>query len=200
MTGVPRRLVLTLALSLVATVAAADPLPAVTASDRTLGRADAPVTVVEYSSFVCPHCADWHLKVLPAFKARFIDTGQVRLVYRDLPTDPVQVAATAAGIGRCAAPERYFDVARAFMEGQAELRESGRVGPWYDAAVAVSGKRQAEIETCLADPGTVANLREGMRGATAAGVASTPAFFVDGAPVNDTTLDGLSAAITPRLP
>ena len=81
----------------VATVAA---VPAVTAADRVLGRADAPVTVIEYASFTCSHCAAWTNEVLPDFKARYIDTGKVRLVFRDLPTQPVQAAATAAAIGR----------------------------------------------------------------------------------------------------
>ena len=62
--------------------------PAVTSADRVLGRADAPVTVIEYASFVCSHCAHWHKTVLPTFKTLFIDTGQVRLVYRNLPTNP----------------------------------------------------------------------------------------------------------------
>ncbi|MBB5746523.1 thioredoxin domain-containing protein [Brevundimonas variabilis] len=194
-----RRLLIALCLGLFASVAHAGPLD-VTASDRVLGRADAPVTVVEYASFTCPHCADWHNTVLPDFKARFIDTGKVRLVFRDLPTDPVQVAATAAAIARCAAPDRFYAVASSFMSGQAQLRSSYQVGPWYDAAIAVSGKTPAQIETCLADPATMANLRAGMEAASAAGVQSTPSFFVNGRAVQDRTLDGLSSAITPLLP
>ena len=194
-----RRLFLALALGLFASVAHAGPLD-VTPSDRVLGRADAPVTVVEYASFTCPHCADWHNDVLPEFKARFIDTGKVRLVFRDLPTDPVQVAATAAAIARCAAPENFYAVASSFMTGQAQLRASYQAGPWFDAAIAVSGKTQAQIETCLADPSTMAGLRAGMEAASAAGVQSTPSFFVNGQPVPDRTLDGLASAITPLLP
>lgn len=194
-----RRLFLALTLGLFASVAQAGPLD-VTASDRVLGRADAPVTVVEYASFTCPHCADWHNDVLPEFKARFIDTGKVRLVFRDLPTDPVQVAATAAAIARCAAPENFYEVASSLMSGQAKLRASYQVGPWYEAAVAVSGRTQPQIEACLADPSTMANLRAGMEAAAAAGVQSTPSFFVNGQAVPDRTLDGLASAITPLLP
>lgn len=193
------RLALALTLGLIASVARAEPLD-VTTNDRVLGRVDAPVTVVEYASFTCPHCADWHNAVLPAFKARFIDTGQVRLVFRDLPTDPVQVAATAAGIARCAEPDKFYAVASSLMAGQAQLRASYQVAPWYDAAVAASGRTQAEIETCLADPSTVATLRAGVETATEAGVQSTPSFFVNGKAVPDRTLEGLSAVITPLLP
>ncbi len=174
--------------------------PPVTAADRVLGRANAPVTVIEYASFVCSHCAHWHTTVYPAFKARFVETGQVRLVFRNLPTQPVQVGARAAGIARCAAPARFFDVASAFMTGQAALIEGGPIGAWFADAVAVSGKTQAEIDACLADPATLAGIQAEVEGARAAGVPGTPAFFVNGRRVADSSLDGLAAAIQPLLP
>lgn len=174
--------------------------PAVTAADRVLGRADAPVTVIEYASFVCSHCAAWHTGVYPAFKARFVDTGQVRLVFRNFPTQPVQVGARAAGIALCAAPARFFDVASSFMTGQAALIGGGPMATWFADAVAVSGKTQTEIDTCLADPATLARIRTEVEGAQAAGVPGTPAFFVNGRRVADSSLDGLTAAIQPLLP
>lgn len=174
--------------------------PAVTSADRVLGRTDAPVTVIEYASFVCSHCADWHTTVLPAFKARFIDTGQVRLVFRNLPTNPAQVAARAAGIARCAAPARFFDVASSFMTGQAAIIGGAPLADWYAAGVAVSGRTQAEIDACLADPATLNGIRAEVAGANAAGVRGTPSFFVNGRAVPDTSLEGLTAAIQPLLP
>lgn len=176
------------------------PPPAVTAADRVLGRADAPVTVIEYASFVCSHCAHWHTTVLPAFKARFIDTGQVKLVYRNLPTAPAPVAARAAGIARCAAPARFFDVASSLMTGQAAVIGGAPLTGWFADAVAASGKTQAEIDACLADPATLNGIRAEIAGATAAGVQGTPSFFVNGRAVADNSLEGLSAAIRPLLP
>jgi protein-disulfide isomerase len=172
-------------------------LPPVTAADRVLGRADAPVTVVEYASFVCSHCADWHTTVYPEFKRRFIDTGQARLVFRDLPTAPAQVGATAAGIARCAAPERFYDVASTLMTGQKAIIDGGPIAAWYADAVAASGKTQAEIDACLADPATLAGLRASISGATSAGVQGTPTFFVNGRMISNSSLEGLSAAIQP---
>lgn len=176
------------------------PPPPVSATDRVLGRADAPVTVIEYASFVCTHCAHWHTTVLPAFKTRFIDTGQVRLVFRNLPTPPVPVAARAAGIGRCAAPARFFDVASSLMTGQRAIIDGAPLATWYADAVAASGRTQAQIDTCLADPATLAGLRAEAAGAEAAGVLGTPSFFVNGRAVADSSLDGLAAAIQPLLP
>jgi protein-disulfide isomerase len=199
---IARGLLLALALTATPLAVAAQTAapPPVTASDRILGRADAPVTVIEYASFTCSHCGEWHTTVLPAFKTRFVDTGQVRLVFRDLPTPPVQVAAQAAGIARCAAPERFYDVAATLMNGQAALFAGGPVQDWLSAAAAVSGKSPAEIQTCLADPATIEGIRTGMAGANAAGVSSTPSFFVNGRRVTDTSLEGLAAAIQPLVP
>ena len=174
--------------------------PAVTSSDRVLGRADAPVTVIEYASFVCSHCAHWHTTILPAFKTRFIDTGQVKLVFRNLPTSPAQVAARAAGIARCAVPSRFFDVASSLMTGQAAIIEGAPLAGWFDDAVAASGRTQSEIDACLADPATLNGIRAEMTGANAAGVTGTPSFFVNGRHVADPSMEGLTAAIRPLLP
>ena len=198
-----RSLLLMLALvaaPLSASAQTASGLPAVSAADRVLGRADAPVTVIEYASFVCNHCAHWHTTVLPSFKARFIDTGQVRLVYRNLPTPPAQVAARAAGIARCAVPARFFDVASSFMTGQQAIIDGAPLADWYAAGVAASGRTQAQIDACLADPATLNGIRAEVAGASAAGVQGTPSFFVNGRAVADTSLAGLSAAIQPLLP
>jgi len=174
--------------------------PAVTATDRVLGRADAPVTVIEYASFVCTHCAHWHTTVYPAFKARYIDTGQVRLVFRNLPTNPAQVGARAAGIARCAVPARFFDVASSFMTGQQAIVDGAPLATWYANGVAVSGRTQAQIDACLADPATLNGIRAEVAGANAAGVEGTPSFFVNGRAVSDNSLAGLTAAIQPLLP
>lgn len=178
---------------------AAAPVPAVTAADRVLGRADAPVTVIEYASFTCSHCADWTNDVLPTFKARYIDTGKVKLVFRDLPTQPAQIAATAAGIARCAAPDKFFDVAHHFMAGQAAAFAANNARDWYMGAIAVSGRTQPQIEACLADPATQQALQSSVEGAVAAGVEGTPSFFVNGKRVADHSLETLSAAIDPLL-
>ncbi|HUH09364.1 MAG TPA: thioredoxin domain-containing protein [Brevundimonas sp.] len=174
-------------------------VPAVTAADRVLGRADAPVTVIEYASFTCTHCAHWTNDVLPDFKARYIDTGKVKLVFRDLPTQPTQVAATAAAIGRCAAPGKFFDVAHYLMAGQAAAFASGDARDWYMGAIAASGRTQPQIEACLTDPATGQALQHDIEAAVAAGVNGTPTFFVNGRRAADHSIETLSAAIDPLI-
>jgi protein-disulfide isomerase len=177
----------------VAPAAFAGDLPPVTANDRVLGRADAPVTVVEYASFVCPHCAAWHKDVYPAFKARYIDTGKVKLVYRNLPTSPENLAMTAAGVARCSRPEKFFDVVDSFFDAQPALFAGSRT--WFTDAVAIGGRTEDEIKACFADPATQAQITAEIQGATTAGVEGTPTFFVDGRKIADPSLASLGAAI-----
>ncbi|MDQ8029367.1 MAG: thioredoxin domain-containing protein [Brevundimonas sp.] len=167
----------------------------VTATDRTLGRADAPVTVIEYASFTCHHCGDWHQTVFPAFKQRLVDTGQVRFVFRNLPTAPPQLSMPAAAMVRCAAPEKFFDVAGALMRGQSAVLRGGDQADWYAPAVAVSGRTVEQLTECANDPATRAAIQRDIDSAVAAGVTGTPSFFVNGRPVEDRSLAGLEAAV-----
>lgn len=201
-----RRSLLILALALLAPAVAASASGAdsalagqtvapATASDRSIGRADAPLTVIEYASFACNHCADWHRFVYPAFKTRFIDTGQVRLVFRNLPTLPEEMSLPGAALARCAAPERFFEVASALMLGQDAVFRGGAREDWYAPAIAVSGRTQAQIEACAATPATRAAINRDIDSAHAADVHTTPAFFVNGRRVTDRSLGGLEVAI-----
>ena len=176
-----------------ASAALAGELPPVTANDRVLGHANAPVTVVEYASFVCSHCAEWHKDVFPAFKARYIDTGKVRLVFRNLPTSPADLAMTAAGIAHCAAPTRFFVVVDSLFDGQPALATGSRT--WFSEAIAAGGRTEDQIKACFSDPATQAALHAQIEGATAAGVEGTPTFFVNGNKVADPSLVGLGVAI-----
>ena len=195
-----RRLVLSMLMLAFAPVSAlAGSPPAVTAADRFVGRADAPVTVVEYASFACSHCADWHLVVYPEFKRRFIDTGQVRLVFRNLPTAPADLAVAAAALAHCAAPERFYEVAGTLMRGQRAVLNGGDQAVWFASAVGVSGRTRAEIDACVARPATRAAIERDIDGAIAAGVDSTPTLFVNGRQVMDRSLGGLDALITPLV-
>ena len=180
--------------TLVAAPALAQVAP-VGAQDRVLGRADAPVTVIEYASFSCNHCAAWHNDVYPAFKTRFIDTGQVRYVFRNLPTQPQQMSLSGAALARCAVPEKFFDVASLLMRNQAAVLDGGQLQEWYRPAIAASGRTQAQIETCVGSTETQAAINADIESAMTAGVNSTPSFFVDGKPVADRSLAGLEAAI-----
>lgn len=200
-----RRSLLIAALALLAPLAAApaaatvEPVAPVTAADRTIGRPDAPVTVIEYASFACPTCANWHQFVWPVFKQRLVDTGQVRFVFRNLPTQPEQMSLPAAALARCAAPERFFEVTSILMAGQAAVLRGGDREDWYAPAIAASGRTQAQIEACATTPATRAAINRDIESAHAAGAHHTPSFFVNGRPVSDRTLGGLEVAVRAAL-
>ena len=116
-----------------------------------------------------------------------------------MPTSPAQIASTAAGIARCAAPGRFFDVAHSFMRGQAAAFEKGDARDWFANGIAASGRSQEQIEACMKDPATSQALQAEVDGAVAAGVTGTPSFFVNGRRVSDHSLEALSAAIDPLI-
>src|SRR5689334_18125026 len=81
-------------------------LLAVQPNDHVLGKPDAPITLLEYASLTCPHCAHFDTEVLPKLKEKWIDTGKVKLIYRDFPLD--DAALKAAQLAECSGNERYF--------------------------------------------------------------------------------------------
>ncbi len=169
------------------------------ADDRVLGRADAPVTVIEYASVTCPHCARWHADVFPEFKRRYVDTGQVRFIFREMPTGPVEVASAGFMLARCVPANRYFDVIGRLMHDQAAILQR----PW-DGLVAVAGDfgiSEAQFEACLGDETRAAAFNERVQYAFGRGVNGTPTFVINGQTVGtgELSLAQLDAAIRPHL-
>jgi len=111
-----RRLVLIAALALAAGPVGA--APAKPPADYSLGSPKAKVQVVEYASLSCPHCAKFNEEVFPAFKAKYVDTGQVRYTLREMLTPPAEVAAAGFLLARCAGPAKYFGVVDAVFRSQ----------------------------------------------------------------------------------
>lgn len=188
-------LALTLACLAAAPVLAQAPVPRVTAADHIIGAPDAPVTVIEYGSLACPYCAEWQMGAWYDFKARFIDTGQVRFIFREILTEPTDLAATAAAVARCSAPERYFEVIHVLFRWQSTARNFGPVSEWYDRAIAVSGRPEGQVRACVNDPATLRAIEAVQAGGVAAGVRKTPTFFVNGVVAPDHSPAGLAAAI-----
>src|SRR5262245_33518664 len=120
----------------VADVMLTGPLP-----EMAFGRADAPVTIVEYASLTCPHCRNFHLNTFPQFKKEYIDTGKVRFILREFPIGKTSGAATIAL--RCAKPEKYLTLYGKFMEQQASwVAQEVRLDPIFNVAAQVGMTRQ----------------------------------------------------------
>src|SRR5438552_9942528 len=91
---------------------------AVQPGDRILGKADAPITIIEYASLTCPHCAHFDVDVLPKLKEKWIDTGKAKLVFRDFPLD--QSALLAATVARCEPSDKFYGFIDALFKTQGE--------------------------------------------------------------------------------
>lgn len=167
--------------------------------DIAMGASNAPVTVIEYASVTCPHCARWDSDVFPAFKRKYIDTGKARYVLREFPTEPEEWAEAGFMIARCAGPAKFFDVVEAFMAGQKTLFENHDGKGWLLKGGAVGGLDPKQVEACLKD----VNNQKAMAARIEANdkafkVEGTPTFFVNGKLAGDgeISLADLDKAIT----
>ena len=154
--------------------------PELLPSDRVLGREDAPLTIIEYSSLTCPHCASFHREGLQHLKRAYIDTGKVRLVYRDFPLD--EIALQAAVLAECLPGDRYFGFLEILFAAQADYR---RDAPDPTGALTRLGRLAGLSETkaleCMgSEEGTNAVLTERLAGDKEFGIESTPTFIING--------------------
>ncbi|SEB89578.1 Protein-disulfide isomerase [Nitratireductor aquibiodomus] len=146
--------------------------------EQALGDPDAPVTVIEYASMTCAHCARYHVETLPALKRRYIDTGKVRYVVRGLPTDP---RAEAGLMLAYCAKDDYFRVSDLLYRTQTQWAwvQDGRSALLKTAINA--GFSQESFEACLTDSKLLDEVRS-MRnwGLERLGIEAVPTFFING--------------------
>ncbi|WP_374469721.1 DsbA family protein, partial [Phenylobacterium sp.] len=165
--------------------------------DMSLGDPKAKVSVVEYASVTCSHCAAFNAEVFPAFKAKYVDTGRVRYTLKELPTPPQQVAVAGFLLARCngATPDRYFKVVDEVMRSQPRWK-AGAIKPILQEIGRANGVSDAQFDACLTDEAQLAAMEARIeRAVREDGVQGTPTFFVNGKPVDVHTLADLDAAI-----
>jgi protein-disulfide isomerase len=147
--------------------------------DKVLGKDDAPVTIVEYASLTCSHCANFHEKTFPALKEKYIDTGKVKLIFREFPLDPLSTAASM--MARCSTEQRYFPLVSVLFQQQRHWAGSDKPLDELLAIARQAGFTQESFEACLKDQKIYEGLNEAKkRGAEVHGVNSTPTFFING--------------------
>jgi protein-disulfide isomerase len=123
----------------------------VTADDMSLGNPAAKVTVIEYASASCPHCARFNNEVFPAFKAQFIDTGKIHYVFREFLTEPREVAAAGFLMARCAGKDKYFSVLDAIYRGQDAMYQSHDFRGSLLKIAESAGMTEAQFSACISD-------------------------------------------------
>ena len=146
------------------------------------GNPDAPVTVIEYASFTCPHCANFNAGVYEQLKANYIDTGKVRFVYREVYFD--RFGLWAAMVARCGGPEKYFGISDMIYDTQRDWTAGGdpaTVAGNLRRIGLMAGIEAEQLDACLND-GEMAQALVAVyqQNAQADGIDSTPSFVIDG--------------------
>ncbi len=150
--------------------------------DVWLGPADAKVTIIEYASLTCSHCAHFHKDTYPLLKERYIDTGKVRFTLREFPLDPLSTAAFM--LSRCDGNEKYYPISDLLFDQQqnwAFVRKPQSPVDALEQILRQAGFSKEKFEACLKDQKTYGAINAvKTRGLETFKVESTPTFFING--------------------
>lgn len=145
-----------------------------------LGSAEAPVTIYEFSSLGCSHCAEFHESILPELKKNYIDTGKAKLVFADFPID--EKSMKAAMLARCMPADKYFDFLGLLFKKQLNWGLSFKTEKLLAGYAATEGLSEEKAKACMKDDAVAANImairQDGME---KLGIQGTPSFLVRGA-------------------
>ncbi|MBI3439204.1 MAG: DsbA family protein [Proteobacteria bacterium] len=178
-----------------------------TADDMVLGSPQAPVTLIEYASAACPHCAHFHEDVFPQLKANYIDTGKVFFIFRETLTSPAAVALAGFQVARCngATADQYFSRVGEIFASQRQMFATGTMQGVVDTLNEVgtrNGLSADQVMQCIQDPAGEQRIRRFDQGSIQFNVTGTPTFILNGQKVDDpavTTYDGLSRILDQAL-
>jgi protein-disulfide isomerase len=173
----------------------------VSADDMVLGSADAPVTLIEYASVTCPHCAAFHEESFEQLKTNYIDTGKVRFVFREYPTQPAPVAVAGFQVARCggASSEQYFARVGAIFRTQQALFQSlqadgGR--QYFINLGSDAGLTPEQTMACVSDEAGAERIRATVDASREFNITGTPAFIINGQKFDQPpTYENLSRAL-----
>lgn len=147
--------------------------------DMTLGDPMAPVTIVEYASLTCSHCADFNNNTKPKLVEQYIETGKVYYILRDFPFDPIATAAFM--LSHCAGQERYFGFVDVLFKQQAQWAFTQTPMEDLKAIARQGGFSEERFDQCMKDQRIFDHVKDvATRGAKTFGVRSTPTFFING--------------------
>jgi len=162
---------------------------------HSLGSPKAPVTVIEYASVGCPHCATWANSVFPEFKAKYLDTGKARFELHEMLTGDPDLAVAGFLLADCAPADRYFQIVDAIFADQAAIAQGG--GEALFKLAQGAGLTRPRFQACLTDETALRSLYERTeRDAHEHGVEATPTFIIGDQKISgDISLETLGAAI-----
>ncbi|OBY26393.1 DsbA family protein [Leisingera sp. JC1] len=172
-----------------------------TITEMTLGAEDAPVTLIEYASYTCPHCANFHNNTFKQLKADYIDTGKVKFIYREVYFD--RYGLWASMIARCSGPEKFFGISDLIYKGQSEWARAGGAPEIIDELRKIgrlAGIENDQLEACLQDGEKAQTLVTWYQeNATEHGIESTPSFILNGEKVSNQSYDEFKKLLDAEL-
>lgn len=147
--------------------------------EKVVGDPNAKVTVIEYASLGCPHCANFHFDVYPKIKKEYVDTGKVKFIFRDFPLGTPSVA--AAVIARCAGSKRYFAMIDIFFKAQHQWSHAPNPLEALKKTARFGGMSSADVDACIANQALLNSIQERAQAAQLDyEINSTPSFVIEG--------------------
>ncbi len=171
-------------------------------TEMVLGDPDAPVEVIEYASYTCPHCATFHANQFKELKENYIDTGRIRFVYREVYFD--RFGLWASMVARCdGSTDRFFAVTDQIYENQREWTASGDPAVMveeFKKYAKIAGMEAADLDACMEDAAYAQGLVEWYEAnAEADGIRSTPSFIIDGESYSNMSYEDFAAVLDEKL-
>ncbi|MBD3679568.1 MAG: DsbA family protein [Rhodobacteraceae bacterium] len=169
-------------------------------TEMTLGNPEAKVEVIEYASFTCPHCRNFHENVFDELKANYIDTGKIHFIYREVYFD--RFGLWAAMVARCGGEERYFGITDLLYETQSQWTQgdAGAIAGNLARLGKTAGLSQDEIDACFGDSEMAqAMVTVYQQNAEKDGINSTPSFVIDGKKYSNMSYADFSAILDEKL-
>lgn len=168
-----------LALSPLGAFASSEPGAERFTGDVVLGDENAPVEVIEYASFTCPHCASFHERTWPEFKKQYVDTGKVRFIMREVYFDPYGL--WAGMVARCGGEESYYPLVDALLKRQRDWSRAEDVAGEIQKIGRLNGLSTEAMRACLSDRSFAETLVGAYQeNAERDGIQSTPSFLING--------------------
>lgn len=172
--------------------------------EMSLGDPDAPVTVIEYASVTCPHCATFHETIFPSIKKDYVDTGKVRFVFREFPTAPAELSVVGSMVARCAADrggkDAYFLVLDSLFKTQRTWIYGGNPRAELIKIASQAGMDEEAFDACVRREELIDLINENVNeGSQKYNVNSTPSFVIDGQLRHPNTVEDFSAALDEAL-
>ena len=156
-------------------------VPAISADEPSLGKADAPVEFIEYASTACSHCAEFNNQKFHEFKTKHIDTGEVRYALREIITEPAAWAQASFMMARCAPPEKYYPIIDAVFVARESLTNATDMGSTLKQIALAAGMSEVDYTKCVTDEAALKALEQRVeKNVKDSKLTGTPTFFING--------------------